>query len=616
LLAPERFQAAHAAAYPEFQRSGRGAAVGKTLELAARRKDGEEIAVELSLSALSEQGEWHAVGVLREITEKKHAEAIAAQHTRELERGRGALLSVLQDQRRAEAALRQFSLAIEQSPESIVITNLEAEVEYVNATFLASTGYTREQVIGQNPRLLHSGLTPRATYEAMWAALTAGQSWQGEFINRKANGEDYIEHVIITPLRQPDGRVSHYVAVKEDITERKRIEAELARASRTKGEFLANMSHEIRTPMNAILGLTQILEREPLAPDQQDLLHKISEAGTALLRIINDILDFSKIEAGQFQIDAAPFTLATVLTHMGDLLTVTARHKDLTLSIQGSDAIAEPLVGDALRIEQVLTNLIGNAIKFTAQGRVDVAVTPLEITGRTVRLRFTVTDTGVGITPEQREKLFQPFSQGDASTTRRFGGTGLGLSICKRLVELMGGTIGVATTPGEGSTFWFELPLRRTTETPVQAAPAITEQGPRLTGLRVLAVDDVRMNLFMLQRALQLEGAAVTLAADGQQALDTLRASPRAFDVVLMDIQMPVMDGLTATRAIRQDPTLAHLPVIALTAGVLAEERAAAQAAGMNDFLAKPLDLQQMVAVLAPYVPAASRAAYSSSSTS
>jgi len=549
LLAPERFQAAHAAAYPEFQRSGRGAAVGKTLELAARRKDGEEIAVELSLSALSEQGEWHAVGVLREITEKKHAEAIAAQHTRELERGRGALLSVLQDQRRAEAALRQFSLAIEQSPESIVITNLEAEVEYVNATFLASTGYTREQVIGQNPRLLHSGLTPRATYEAMWAALTAGQSWQGEFINRKANGEDYIEHVIITPLRQPDGRVSHYVAVKEDITERKRIEAELARASRTKGEFLANMSHEIRTPMNAILGLTQILEREPLAPDQQDLLHKISEAGTALLRIINDILDFSKIEAGQFQIDAAPFTLATVLTHMGDLLTVTARHKDLTLSIQGSDAIAEPLVGDALRIEQVLTNLIGNAIKFTAQGRVDVAVTPLEITGRTVRLRFTVTDTGVGITPEQREKLFQPFSQGDASTTRRFGGTGLGLSICKRLVELMGGTIGVATTPGEGSTFWFELPLRRTTETPVQAAPAITEQGPRLTGLRVLAVDDVRMNLFMLQRALQLEGAAVTLAADGQQALDTLRASPRAFDVVLMDIQMPVMDGLTATRA-------------------------------------------------------------------
>jgi CheY-like chemotaxis protein len=233
-----------------------------------------------------------------------------------------------------------------------------------------------------------------------------------------------------------------------------------------------------------------------------------------------------------------------------------------------------------------------------------VQVTRLEITGQTARLRFTVTDTGVGITPEQRERLFRPFSQGDASTTRRFGGTGLGLSISKRLVELMGGTIGVTSTPGAGSTFWFELTLRRTAEIPAQAVPAITEQGPRLTGLRVLAVDDVRMNLFMLQRALQLEGATVTLAADGQQALDTLHASPQAFDVVLMDIQMPVMDGLTATRTIRQDPALAQLPVIALTAGVLGEERAAAQAAGMTGFLAKPLDLKQMVTMLAPYVPA------------
>ncbi|MFM8442039.1 MAG: ATP-binding protein, partial [Methylococcus sp.] len=269
------------------------------------------------------------------------------------------------------------------------------------------------------------------------------------------------------------------------------------------------------------------------------------------------------------------------------------------------------IIGDSLRLKQILLNLVSNAIKFTDQGAVSVRVRPLALTKTAARLRFEVSDTGIGIAPEALARLFQPFTQADASTTRRFGGTGLGLSICKRLVELMGGTVGATSEPGAGSTFWFELPCERAAAALAEAPAASAADGntapttgPRLQGLRVLGVDDNRMNLFLLERALKLEGASVLLAADGQQALQILEANPRGVDCVLMDIQMPVMDGLTATRRIRAQPELRHLPVIALTAGVMAEERERALAAGVDDFLAKPLVLETMVAMLRPYLPA------------
>jgi CheY-like chemotaxis protein len=361
--------------------------------------------------------------------------------------------------------------------------------------------------------------------------------------------------------------------------------------------------------MNAILGLTQILEGGALTPDQRDILSKISSSGVGLLHIINDILDISKMEAGQFKVEQQPFELPPVLARLRNLLSASAHDKGLALVVPDAGDIPGPLVGDPLRIEQVLINLISNAIKFTPAGRIELRIRPLQLTDSSALLRFEVRDTGIGISPEALAKLFQPFTQADASTTRRFGGTGLGLSISKRLVELMGGAIGADSTLEAGSTFWFELPLGRgsiadfAAAHPAAPAPAA---GPQLRGLRVLAIDDNRINLFMLERALQLEGAVVSMAADGQQALQTLAANPEGFDVVLMDIQMPVMDGLTATREIRQDPALARLPVIALTAGVLAEEREAALNADVNDFLAKPLDLQNMKAMLASFLnPAA-----------
>ncbi len=653
------------------------------------------------------------------------------------------------DQRHNEETLRKLSLAVEQTGESIAITNLDARLEYVNTAFLRITGYTREEVLGQNPKVLHSGKTPKATYDALWAALREGRSWEGEFINRRKDGGEYIESANITPLRQPDGRITHYVATKRDITERKQAEALLMErvalreqlssiayaapgviysfrlhpdggislpyasprmrdiyglapealvencqpvfdlilpedlervresitqsartlglwreqwrirhpesgviwlegisnpvreaggailwhgflhditdrkraelelddarrhalaASQAKSEFLANMSHEIRTPMNAILGLTQILERDDLSDDQRNLLRQISASGHALLHLIDDILDLSKIEAGQLQLTSQAFSLNALLDGVAGLLGPSARAKGLTLTLQGPPEPAASLMGDELRIRQVLVNLIGNAIKFTPQGRVDVRVELLAAaaTATAVRLRGEVADTGIGIAPEAQAQLFRPFTQAEAGTTRQFGGTGLGLSISKRLLEVMGGTIGVTSAPGAGSRFWFELPLQRTSPeesvSPATAsAPApVKAQGPRLTGLRVLAVDDNRINLFMLERALHLEGASVVLAIDGQQAVQTLAANPRGFDAVLMDVQMPVMDGLTATRAIRADAALAGLPIIALTAGVMAEEREAALAAGVNDFLPKPLELERMVAMLRP----------------
>lgn len=547
-----------------------------------RTKDGRILDVEVS--TLPEKSSRFLVAFIRDITQR----------------------------RVMERELRKLSQAVEQTIESVVITDLNARIQYVNDAFLRNTGYQREEILGQNPRVLNSGKTPQATYDDLWDKLSHGQSWQGEFLNRRKDGSEYIEWASISPVHEADGLVSCYVAVKLDITERKQAEADLLAAKEAadsanaaKSQFLAHMSHELRTPLNAVLGFAQILEREGLPPDQQEMVIMIHEAGGSLLHIINDILDLSKLESGQVSLDVQPFCLSALLESTGQRYRPSAEAKGLTLRLENRAAHLGTLQGDSHRLEQVLANLIGNAIKFSSEGEITLTVFPLFMSETDTRLSFHVEDTGIGMDEATLTRLFQPFSQGDSSITRRFGGTGLGLLISKRLVEQMGGEMGVSSQSGQGSTFWFEVPFRRATEASPQdnhAAGVKPPNKPRLDGLRVLAVDDSLINLRMIERALILQGARVTLASDGREALEKLRDQPNGFDLVLMDIQMPVMDGISSTREIRRDPELAHLPVIALTAGVLPEEREAALNAGMNDFLAKPLNLEQMQNVLSRYV--------------
>jgi two-component system sensor histidine kinase/response regulator len=404
-------------------------------------------------------------------------------------------------------------------------------------------------------------------------------------------------------------------ALEETVSERTselvsaRIAAETA--NRAKDEFLANMSHELRTPMNAVMGLSYLLLQTDLTELQRDYLSKVSTSGAHLLSILNDILDFSKVESGQLQMETAPFTLDSVIDRIKATLSDTCAKKGLELVVDIAPDVPLQFLGDSLRLSQVLINFIGNAIKFTERGRVTVSASVQSLGARETVLRLAVRDTGMGISPEQQQSLFQRFQQADASTTRRFGGTGLGLAISRRLAELMGGEVGVESQVGRGSTFWFTarlgLPDDAATER-LQPEVAMHQQQSGLEGARVLLVEDNRINQIIACAFLQKAGVEVELAENGQAALDRLdRPDGQVFDAVLMDLHMPILDGMAATRIIRSRPGHERLPVIAMTASVLPSDRQPCIDAGMNDFIDKPLDREAMCKVLHKWIPAPCR---------
>jgi signal transduction histidine kinase/ActR/RegA family two-component response regulator len=374
-----------------------------------------------------------------------------------------------------------------------------------------------------------------------------------------------------------------------------------------KSEFLAKMSHEIRTPLNGVIATADLMAATQLNDEQHELLDTLTLSAKTLLGIINDILDFSKIEAGRMVLETLPFTPTVLVEEVVSMMAPAAHSKGLTVRTELSSSLPHSVAGDPLRLRQILLNFVGNAIKFTACGEVVIRAMRLKKgEGQSAWLRFEVQDTGVGIPPEKQAGIFDAFTQADSSVTRQYGGTGLGLAICKRLVELMGGQIGVYSQPGQGSCFWFEVPLPVIQEN----APEETTAQPsgsalnshELDGVRVLLVEDNPVNQKVAIRMLQKLGCVVELAENGQQALEKLERA--SYDIVLMDMQMPVMDGLTAMRLLRQreQQTGHHQVVIALTANAMQTDRELCLEAGMDDYLSKPLTLDALQVMLLRWV--------------
>ena len=525
-----------------------------------------------------------------------------------------ALESILieEDRKRTEQKISQLSLAVEQSPVTIIITNTEGDIEYVNPKFVETTGYTLEEVVGKNPRFLKSGHNTPEEYKNLWQTITAGKDWNGEFKNKKKDGTLFWESSSISPLLNAQGITTHYIAVNENVTDRKIAEEELINAKlraeesdRLKLAFLANMSHEIRTPMNGILGFTELLKAPDLTgAEQQEYIKIIEKSGKRMLNIINDIISISRVESGQIDVSISETDINEQLNYINCFFTPEANQKGIKLFIKKQlPAKYNFIKTDKEKLYAILTNLVKNAIKFTDEGIIEFGC---EKKGKNVQ--FYIKDSGIGISDSKKNIVFERFRQANESISRTHEGSGLGLPISKAYIEILGGKIWVDSELGRGSTFYFTLPFQSEAEhddeheyeekIEDESVDLKIAQENKIKDLKVLIVEDDSISKLLITIAVKPFSKEILKVSSGIEAVEICRSNPD-IDLVLMDINMPVMGGYEATNIIREFNK--DLIIIAQTANGMQSDRDDAIAAGCTDYISKPINIKDFSALIQKY---------------
>ena len=539
-------------------------------------------------------------------------------HTGMIFKGREALMEIFIDitaRKQAEEMLKKVTAAVENSKVSVVITDCTGIIEYANPYFTQLSGYTPGEYIGKNPRVLKSGYHTTAFYAEFWKTIKSGTTWEGEFYNRKKDGTYYWENAIVSPIQDEENVITHFVAIKTDITAAKQMIEDLKTAKekaeeneRLKSAFLANMSHEIRTPMNGILGFAGLL-KEPMltGAEQQEYISIIEKSGTRMLNIINDVIAISKVESGQMKTSISATNVNEQMEYIYNFFKLEVEQKGMKLFLKnGLPTIESIIKTDKEKIYAILTNLVKNAIKFSDAGTIEIGYTCREkeysrdkacLGSATSELEFYVRDNGVGIPANRMEAIFDRFVQADISDKRAFQGAGLGLSISKAYVEMLGGKIWAESMEGSGSTFYFTLPCYNEIElkdvTKDNPADNLAEKQSR--SLKILIAEDDEISGMLIAMAVKIFGRNVLKAITGVEAVEVCQKNPD-LDFVLMDIKMPEMDGYEATRQIRK---FNHdVIIIAQTAYALAGDREKALEAGCNDYIAKPFGQASLIALM------------------